>query len=299
MNSQSKNMARPWLALLVALVALSALGCQNSPVKRVAAIDERQIYEMDQFKKAQDELKSWIDSESKKRQAEAEAEGVTDEKKAMMKRQFTLDVQKKSNELLHPLKQKAAGAVAKVAREKGALVVLDNKIVVYGVEDMTEEVKKVLESGQEITLPEEDDTAEAPVGYFDQAVVRSLKVFQEVDLEIAEERNRLILELKKQIDAAEQQPSPTEMQAVQRNMALKLEAFQEQKMAPLLKAVNDSVEEVAQAEGLSLVLDKQHVMYGGRNMTEEVVDTFLKKVNKAQSAPTDGPQANATNEGGE
>ena len=62
-------------------------------------------------------------------------------------------------------------------------------------------------------------------------------------------------------------------------------------MQPLLQQVNDSVKDVAQAQGLSLVLDKQHVMQGGRNMTNEVVEAFLKRA----GVPTGGkPKASAT-----
>ena len=80
---------------------------------------------------------------------------------------------------------------------------------------------------------------------------------------------------------------------MQKAIEARLESLQQQKLTPLLKAVNDSVEEVAKQEGLSLVLDTQHVMYGGRNLTELVVDTFLKKISEG-GATTAGPGAEAT-----
>lgn len=283
------------LSVMLALVGLALTGCPSTkaPVDQVVSLDEQAIYDLPAYKKAEDDLKKWVEDEKKK--LEKQAEGKSDEEKNQMAQQFQIDVQKKTNETLQPLKVKAEAAVAKVARDKGALVVLDKKIVVYGVKDATEDVTKLLESGEEIKLPDEQDTKEAPIGYFDQAVVRSLKVFQEADLELAQYRNQLLTDLKKELKGKE--PSPSEAQAIQRNLSLKLEAYQEQKMAPLIKAVNDSVKEVAETQGLSLVLDKQHVMYGGKNMTEEVVDTFLKKVAKPAGGET--PSAPATPKGGE
>ncbi|MGE0488506.1 MAG: OmpH family outer membrane protein [Vulcanimicrobiota bacterium] len=284
------------LSVMLALVALGLTGCPGAtkaPVDKVVSLDEQAIYDLPAFKKAEEDLKKWVEDERKK--LEKKAEGKNDEERNQLAAQFQVDVQKKTNETLQPLKVKAEAAVAKVARDQGALVVLDKKIVVYGVKEVTEDVTKLLESGEEIKLPEEQDTQGAPIGYFDQAVVRSLKVFQEADLELAQYRNQLLMDLKKELNGKE--PSPSEAQAIQRNLSLKLEAFQEQKMAPLIKAVNDSVKEVAETQGLSLVLDKQHVMYGGKNMTEEVVDAFLKKV--AQPAGGETPAGEATPKGGE
>jgi hypothetical protein len=96
------------------------------------------------------------------------------------------------------------------------------------------------------------------------------------------------------------------MQSIQQTLEARLQAMQEQKMGPLVKAVTDSVAEVAKAENLSLVLDTQHVMHGGRNLTELVVDNFLKKVDgggptTAQTTPaadkTPAPDASPANGG--
>lgn len=274
--------------LLLAAITLGLLlvgaGCGGGdPVKQVAALDEEAVYSLPAFVTAKADLKVWVEEEAKKLEAGLQDKKLSDEKKKLMVQEYQTKVSQRTNEVLNALRERAEGAVAVVAREKGALVVLDKKIVVYGVPEITDEVKKVFgdkeKFGEEdkLSLPPEEDTSKAPVGYFDQSVVRSLKVFQAADQEVDNERRRLMEEFRKALEGLEKKPAPTELKAMQDNVRLKLEAFQEQKLAPLIKAVNDSVEEVARTEGLSLVLDKQHVMYGGRNLTNEVVDTFLKK----------------------
>lgn len=282
---------KPLCGLLLCLFTLTLAGCPTStsdPAKKVAALDGEAIYELPAFKKANDDLKAWAEKRSE--ELKKEMEGKPDKEKANLQRQFQLDLQKQTNDAFTKLRQRADGAVAKVARDKGALVVLDKKIVVYGVPEITDDVKaafgdkKEFSEADAITLPEEQDTSGAPVGYFDQTVVRALKVFQQADLDIANERRKLIEAMQTELG---DKPKPSDVQQMQKALQLRLEAFTEQKMAPLVKAVNDSVEEVAKAEGLSLVLDKQHVMYGGRNMTEQVVETFLKKVGSIGDAPAE------------
>lgn len=294
-------------AWVLGLCVLFSTGCeteQNAPVKKVASIDESEIYQMEMFTKANEELDKWADETSKKYQEEVKDK--SDEEKAKKFQEFQAELEIKTNETLNPLKEKARAAVATAAKNKGATVVLDKKIIVYGVPDITEDAKTLLTSGGDITYPEEteEELKKAPIGYFDQTIVRNLKVFKEAEMELFQERNAMLQKMREELQKAEKegnQPSPAEIQAMQKAIEARLESLQQQKLTPLLKAVNDSVEEVAKAEGLSLVLDTQHVMYGGRNLTELVVDSFLKKISGGGSTPSDqsspAPAATATPEG--
>ena len=286
------------VAALMSVALLFAAGCETekAPVKKVASIDESVIYQMDMFVKANEELDKWADETSKKYQEEVKDK--SDEEKAKKFQEFQAELEIKTNETLNPLKEKARAAVATAAKNKSVTVVLDKKIIVYGVPDMTDDVKGLLESGNDLTYPEdnEEQLKQAPIGYFDQNIVSNLKVFKEAEMELIQERNGMLQKMREEMQKAQErgeQPSPAEIQAMQKAIEARLESLQQQKLTPLLKAVNDSVEEVAKQEGLSLVLDTQHVMYGGRNLTELVVDTFLKKISEG-GATTAGPGAEAT-----
>lgn len=280
------------LSLGLGLTLLLSAGCDggggggtqssSAAVKKVASIDNAAIYGMDEFKKAKETLDKWADDESEKRRKEV-AEKSDAEKEAAFK-QFQLELQKKEAETLNPLKDKVRAAVAITAQNKGVTVILDKKIVVYGVPDVTEDVKAILSKGEKLEYPKEEiDPTQSPIGYFDQNVVRSLKAFQEAELAIAQERATQIQKFQKEFEKEKRQPTPAEMQSIQQTLEARIQAVQEQKMGPLVKAVTDSVAEVAKAENLSLVLDTQHVMHGGRNLTEQVVDSFLKKAGNANT----------------
>ncbi len=275
--------------VLSTLMVLTA-GCErlttskSEAVKKVASIDDSAINSMDEFRQAEESLDAWAQEESQRLQKEAQ--GQSDEVKAQLYQQFQLELQKKTNETLNPLKERARAAVATAAKNKGVSVVLDKKIVVYGVPDITEDVKSLLAGGGDLSYPDDEENLEkAPVGYFDQTIVRSLKVFKEAEMEVYNERNRLLSEMRDHLEKSDQRPGPAEIQQMQKTIEARLEALQEQRISPLLKAVTDSVADVAKEEGLSLVLDTQHVMYGGRNLTEQVVDSFLKRTSGGGAKP--------------
>lgn len=273
-------------------------GSPSAAAKKVASIDEAAINQMDEFKKAQETLDKWASDEVKKRQKQVE--GKSDAEKNAAFQEYQLDLSKKQAEMLNPLKDKARAAIALVAKEKGATVVLDKKIVVYGVPDITEDVKAKLTAGDKLEYPKEEiDPTQSPIGYFDQDVVRNLKVFKEADIAIATARVEQIKEMQKRFQQEGRNPTPQEMQSMEQLLSARLQALQEQKMGPLIKAVTDSVADVAKEEKLSLVLDTQHVMHGGRNLTEQVVDSFLKKVDGGGAAAggSPSPAAASTPEG--
>ena len=192
---------------------------------------------------------------------------------------------------MEPLQQRKEAAVLKISRDHKLTVMLDKRIVVYGVADYTDEVKKVFQGKDEIKVGDEVDTSKSPIGYFDQDVVRSLKVFQLVETQV----QRKQIELMKKLEEAQKSVSPAELEVLKNNASGELEAYKEQLVTELFSKVNDSVKEVAESQGLALVLDKAHVLQGGRNMTSEVVDTFLKKTaEKGGSKPAKAPSGTPT-----
>lgn len=282
------------LILLVALavgawVAMNPDALFGTPVKKVGSIDRDAIFTLQAFKDAEKQLVEMREKKQKEFQGLVDSKKLSNEELQMRYQKMQMELQQETNKIINPLQTKAEAAVAIVARNKGLTVVLDKKIVVYGVPDITEDVKKTFETAGELTLPAAEDTSKAPIAYFDQDVVRSLKVFQEADLRVFQKRNELMKEFEKRVASV---GSPSEKEALGREFMARLEAYREQIMAPLYQKVTASVNEVAEAQGISLVLDKQNVMYGGRNITEAVVDTFLQKTGQPEgAAPASGNPA--------
>jgi Skp family chaperone for outer membrane proteins len=289
------------VALMIASGTLSGCsmlhpqGSSSTGVKSVGSLDEDELATLPEFKKAKDEIEVEVKKIEATLPKPKPGQRMTPALEAQV-REARLKAQQEENKRLNPLKTKVEAAITAVARNKNLMVVLDKKIVVYGVPDITEDVKKAFEAPGDLKLADEVDTTKSPIGYFDQEVVRALRAFQEADMDIYRKRTEL---LKKYEDKARKAP-PDQRPMLEQSFRLELENYQQQVMTPLTQKVNDAVKEVAGAEGVSLVLDKQHVMHGGRNMTNEVVEAFLKKVGGASTstaplhvAPSPTPSAGA------
>lgn len=287
--------------LVLGLTLLSVTGCSQTggsttssatATKTIGSVDLETLMGLDEFKKAQKDGEAL----SKKFQEEVEKNLPKDPKQWDKSKQIWLtekrtELQKKQNALMDPLQQRQEAAILKVSRDHKLTVMLDKRIVVYGVTDYTDEVKKTFQSKEEIKVGDEVDTSTSPIGYFDQDVVRSLKVFQQVEAKVLQKQ----LELSKKLETMKGKASQAEMETAMINARAELESYKEQLLTELFSKVNNSVKEVAESKGLALVLDKAHVLQGGRNMTSEVVDSFLKKTNenktgdKASKTPAGTP----------
>jgi outer membrane protein len=239
------------LVLLVGLAVgtwvVTKPGLLGSPAKKVGALDQEIIYSLDEFKGAQKQLEAF--QAQKKTEFEAAVKARQgkqggDAELATLYRKIQLEIQQKRNQLFQPLQTKAEAAVATAARSKGLTVVLDKRIVVYGIPDITEDVKKLFQQKGELNLPPAQDTSRSPVAYFDQDVVRSLKIFQEADLLLLQRRNDLMREYESKAASL----SPAEQEGLKNRLMADLEVYKEQTMAPLVQKVTASVNEVAKAE---------------------------------------------------
>jgi outer membrane protein len=75
---------------------------------------------------------------------DAKSAGMSDQDKQALYQQFQQDLQQKSQELLGPNNEKVMAAVKSVADAKGLTVIVDKGTVVYGGQDITDDVMKVI-----------------------------------------------------------------------------------------------------------------------------------------------------------
>lgn len=234
----------------------------------VGSIDKDDVLELSAFRKANRSIEKKIkelDVEYAKK-----AEGATQEQQEELFRSYQSEVEAIKSGEVKPLLDKVQASIALVAIEKKMKVVLDKKIVVCGAVDITEEVKDKFRSSEELETPEENIGLESQIGYFDQEVVRSLKMFRDVDNEFFQWYSKLKTEVEKKV----QDLPEDERQKFFNEYNAKFMKRREEMYLPLLQKVEKTVEEVAKEKSLVLVLDKQYVMYGGQNLTDAVVDKF-------------------------
>lgn len=261
------------IVLIVAILAVAGYFGQKFVREKyfqkseVGIIDKDEIFKMSAFKKAENNVQKKI-MELQQKFAQ-ESKGLSPEKAKELSQLYEQQIEKTKADELKPLLDKAQAAVALVAKEKQLKVVLDKKIVVCGAEEITDLVKDKFKESDTLEAPKDDVGTESQIGYFDQEVVRSLKLFRDVDKQFMEWYAKLKKEAEQKIKAAGSDEERQKLFA-QYNQVYK--AQQDQIYVPVLNKVTKTVEKVAKEKELILVLDKQYVMYGGRNITDEVAD---------------------------
>lgn len=284
----TKSSGSKWSVIIVVILLVAAIGGGiwfylagekfGSPVKQVGSIDRDAIYALDEFKKAETDIKAFSETKQKEFDAAVKEKGGkqgADVELQNLARKLELEVGQKKNQILLPLQTRAEAAVASVARSKGLTVVLDKRIVVYGIPDITEDVKKIFQQKGELKLPAGSGTFDdSPVAYFNQEGVRMYKAFAEADIQLQNTRNELMREYEQKAPKL----SPAEQELLKRRMSARLDTVSEAIITPLNQKVVAAVNKVAKEQNISLVLDKQNVMYGGRDITSAVMDTFISSL---------------------
>ena len=105
----------------------------------VGVIDTRQV--MSQHPDRQNvETQMQAAVEEVKKEFEEKSQGMNDQEKADYYQQSQQRLLQKQQELIEPLEQSFQDTVKKVADTKGIAVVLDKSVVVYGGQDITQDV---------------------------------------------------------------------------------------------------------------------------------------------------------------
>lgn len=276
-NLKFKNVMGVVLSLLALGILIVGIwyGWQYFSLRRalycpsVGQIDRAQIMSLKEFQEADKSLKVYEEELQKHFVAEARKLEPAKQTELFMKLKEQLDQQRVK--ISNPLLQRAEAAVALVAREKAMTVILDKKIVVCGPEDITQDVIKKFQSADKLIEPANTPQDNSGIGYFDQEVIRSLKPFLTVDVQLV----KIYQDMEKELKDKAGKSSPAQREALLKQYSERFEAQKSQMLKPLFKKVADTVDKTAKGKGLKLVLDKEEVMYGGTNVTDDVVKEFL------------------------
>lgn len=102
-------------------------------------------------------------------------------------------------------------------------------------------------------------------------------IYQHPDTAIAEQTMQAELKAAQQdFEAKSASMNDKEKQEYYTQVQQRLNLKQQELRGPILDKINAAIKAVADAKGLSVVLDKNDVVYGGQNITDEV----MKKLGK-------------------
>jgi len=266
------------LAVLAAIVAGIIWGgkiLQSTSTYRngVGAIDQETIFESPEFKNAQQALEKKTEEYQKIMEEKVKAKASPKELQTL-ERELQEKLNEERNKNLIPLMKKAQAAIGLVAQEHKLNVILDTTVAVAGVPDISNEVLTKMRSSNQLDFTP-PTTFDSQVAYFDQDVLlqlsSTLPIYKKLDSEFNQIKAKAEADFKKKINKMpEAQAKELYMKYVYELQQIRLKL-----MEPIVKQIEATVEKVAQKKNLALVLRKEFIMYGGQNITEDVVKELI------------------------
>ncbi|MBI2263699.1 MAG: OmpH family outer membrane protein [Armatimonadetes bacterium] len=169
--------------------------------------------------------------------------------------------------LLAPLIGRRDACVAAVARERKLDIVLDGRIVVCGVRDITRDVIKKFRSGKEFPPADMTVASAGKVGFVDQGKILELGQVRRVHQEYMQFYKELQVHFEAEARGTSERYQKELMEKYNQALAKK----KAESVQPLFSRIDETIQDTAKAVGLSLVLDKPQVLFGGKDITPLVI----------------------------
>jgi outer membrane protein len=249
-------------ALGAAILATPAIGATD--VTDIGSLDQAALAALPSFQAANKQLNDY--GVSLQKQYMGRARGASQATQQKLATEFQSKMAEKQRQLFGPLFNKAQVAIASVASSKNLSVVVDKRIVVFGGQDITGNVRDLLTSVGD-PVPPVSTPPPSKVGYVDQAAIdQTSKVKAATD-----EFNKFRQEQDKVAgDKLKAAKTDAERDVILKDYRKTLDEKQTQTLKPMVDSTRNAISDVAKAKGLILVVDKGNVVFGGTDITKDV-----------------------------
>lgn len=174
--------------------------------------------------------------------------------------------------LAGPPFMRAQLAIASVASSRKLSIVVDKRIIIYGGEDITQQVARLLQSAQSI-LPLGTAPPPSEIGYVDQTALESSPQLKQASDEIAAYTQQQRRIYGQQFSHA---TSNAQKQQIATAYNKAISDRQTQLLKPIIDRTQTVTAQVAQHKGLILVIDHADILYGGTDITTDVQNALSK-----------------------
>ncbi len=172
----------------------------------------------------------------------------------------------RQRELFGPLLDRAQNAIASVAANKGLSVIVDKSIIIYGGLDVTKDVIDMLNQPGPVIAPI-NSPPPSEVGYVDQRQLDALPKVKKANDDFMQYRQNLQTQLNAQL----RDKNPADRQQTIATFNNQLADQQKKIIQPVVDSQTAAIGSVAKNKGLILVIDQQNRVYGGTDVTSDVI----------------------------
>jgi outer membrane protein len=251
-------------ALGIALLATPAIGATD--VVDIGSLDQGALAALPSFQAANKQLSDY--GASLQKQYIGRAQHTSQAQQQKLAQEFQGKMADKQRQLFGPLFQKAQVAIASVASSKNLSVVVDKRIVVFGGQDITPNVRDLL-TGAGDPVPPVSTPPPSKVGFVDQATIDQtpkVKAATDAFLKFKGDQDKVAG------DKLKGAKTDADRDAILKDYRKTLDDKQNQTLKPMVDTTRGAISEVAKAKGLILVVDKGNIVFGGTDITKDVTD---------------------------
>jgi outer membrane protein len=235
----------------------------------IGFVDQAALSNIRQFTDANRQLagfKSDLDKQFAKRMRSVK-DGNTQQRIAQ---EFQNKLGERQRALFGPLLARAQVAIASVASSKNLSVVVDKRIVIFGGQDVTQNVINLL-AGPGDPIPPVNTPPPSSVGFVDQTQIDAIPKLKSANDDFqkfqADQQKAAQTKIKAAKNDADRQSVFKEYQAA-------LADKNKSAIAPLVEKTRDVIADVAKKKGLLLVIDRSNLIFGGTDITSDVTSAL-------------------------
>ncbi len=253
-------------AIAFAIVAAIALAPQAlaTDVLDIGFVDQAAIGSLPQFVAAQQQFSQFRDTTAREFQAAIKGKSQSDQQRIYA--DFNQRLAAKQHEMFDPLLGRAQTAIALVAAQKSLSIVVDKQIVIFGGQDITKDVLTTI-GQQGVIVPPVQTPPPSSIGYVDQTQIDALPKAKAAADAFQAARTRLGQDLNKQLAGKSQ----AEQVAIVQQFNNQLKDEQKKDIQPLNDEIQKAISDVAKKKKLLLVVDQADRVYGGTDVTSDVL----------------------------
>jgi outer membrane protein len=249
-------------AALAALIAPSAIAADLTDV---GYVDQTALGSLPQFAAANAQLaqyKAGLD----KRFADAMRSARTDADKQEVTMRFQQMLQDKQRELVGPLFERAQMALADVAANRKLSIIVDKRIIVYGGQDVTNDVVNAVRSNNALPAPSSTPPP-SEIGFVDQSALDNSQKVKDANDQLQKYMDSQRAAFQDKMKAATTDAEKNDVAAQFNKLAADK---QNELLKPLVAQTRTVTAQVAQKHNLILVIDRADVIFGGTDITQDV-----------------------------
>lgn len=246
----------------VAILAVPAIGATD--IIDIGSLDQNALAVLPSFQAANRQMAAF--GSSLQRQYQGRAAHASQQQQQQLAQEYQGKMADKQRQLFGPLFQKAQVAIASVASSKNLSVVVDKRIVVFGGQDITPNVRDLL-TGVGDPVPPVSTPPPSKVGYVDQQAIDAtpkVKAATEDFLKFKSDQDKLA---GGKLKGAK---TDADRDAILKDYRKTLDDKQNATLKPMIDTTRNAIGDVAKAKGLILVIDRGNIVYGGTDITSDV-----------------------------